>query len=53
MIVVAIIGILAALAIPTFVEMQLRAKRAEVPGNLDGIKTAQVGYEATYDAYVN
>jgi type IV pilus assembly protein PilA len=52
MIVVAIIGILAAIAIPNFVAMQLKAKRAEVPGNVDGIKTAQMGYDAAYDDFV-
>ena len=52
MIVVAIIGILAAIAIPNFVAMQYRAKRAEVPSNVDGIKTAQVGYEAAFDVFV-
>ena len=51
MIVVAIIGILAAIAIPNFVAMQLRAKRAEVPGNVDGIKTAEAAYEASYNEY--
>ena len=52
MIVVAIIGILAAIAIPNFVGMQYRAKRAEVPSNVDGIKTAQLGYDAAMDAFV-
>ena len=52
MIVVAIIGILAAIAIPNFVDMQYRAKRAEVPSNVDGIKTAQLAYEASFDAFV-
>ena len=37
MIVVAIIGILAAIAIPNFITMQLKAKRGELPGNVDGI----------------
>ena len=49
MIVVAIIGILAAIAIPNFVDMQYRAKRAEVPSNVDGIKTAQIAYDAAFD----
>ena len=52
MIVVAIIGILAAIAIPNFVEMQYRAKRAEVPSNVDGIKTAQMGYDAAFDEFL-
>ena len=52
MIVVAIIGILAAIAIPNFVEMQYRAKRSEAPGNVDGIKTAELSYDAAFDAFV-
>jgi len=52
MIVVAIIGILAAIAIPNFVSMQYRAKRAEVPSNVDGIKTAELAYEAAFDTFV-
>ena len=52
MIVVAIIGILAAIAIPNFVDMQYRAKRAELPSNVDGIKTAELAYEASFDQYV-
>ncbi|MEL6343841.1 MAG: prepilin-type N-terminal cleavage/methylation domain-containing protein [Myxococcota bacterium] len=52
MIVVAIIGILAAIAIPNFVNMQLRAKRAEVPANVDGIKTAELAYDAAFDEYI-
>jgi len=52
MIVVAIIGILAAIAIPNFVAMQYRAKRAEVPSNVDGIKTAQLAYDAAFDKFI-
>jgi len=52
MIVVAIIGILAAIAIPNFVAMQYRAKRAEVPGNVDGIKTSELAYDAAFDAFI-
>ena len=52
MIVVAIIGILAAIAIPNFVEMQYRAKRSEIPGNIDGIKTAELAYDAAFDAFI-
>ena len=52
MIVVAIIGILAAIAIPNFVAMQYRAKRAEVPSNVDGIKTAQLAYDAAFDTFI-
>ncbi len=53
MIVVAIIGILAAIAIPNFVAMQYKAKRAEVPSNVDGIKTAEIAYEAQFDNFVS
>ena len=49
MIVVAIIGILAAIAIPNFVAMQSKSKRPEVPGNVDAIKTAEL---ARFDAEV-
>jgi len=53
MIVVAIIGILAAIAIPNFVEMQYRAKRAENPACVDGIKTAEMGYDAAFDKFIS
>ena len=53
MIVVAIIGILAAIAVPNFVSMQYRSKRAEIPSNVDGIKTAQIAYDAAFDTYID
>ena len=53
LIVVAIIGALAAIAIPNFVEMTYRAKRAEVPENVTGIHTAQIAYEASYDVFLD
>jgi type IV pilus assembly protein PilA len=53
MIVVAIIGILAAIAIPNFVAMQLKAKRSEVPGNIDGVKTAEQAFDAAYDGFID
>jgi len=52
MIVVAIIGILAAIAIPNFVAMQYRSKRAEIPPNVDGIKTAELAYDAAFDMFM-
>ena len=52
MIVVAIIGILAAIAIPNFVEMQYRAKRAEIPSNVKAIKEVEMAYDAEYNTFV-
>ncbi len=46
------IGLCVFIAIPNFVTMQNRAKRAEAPANLDGIKTSQLAYEAAFDTYV-
>lgn len=40
------IGVVAAIAIPSFLAMQLRAKRAEAPTNLDGIRTAMAAAQA-------
>ena len=53
MIVVAIIGILAAIAIPNFVAMQLRSKRSEMPTNVEGIRTAELAYFNQYDTFVD
>ena len=53
MIVVAIIGILAAIAIPNFLQMMLRAKRAELPANLDGVRTAEIGYHAEWGEFTS
>jgi len=39
-------------ALSNFAESQYRAKRAEVPANVDGIKTAQLGYDAAFDTYL-
>lgn len=52
MIVVAVIGILAAIAVPSFVEMQLKAKRAELPGITDSLKMAETAYDASFDEYI-
>ncbi len=49
---VPMVGILAAIAIPNFVSMQLKAKRSEVPAYVDGLKTAQLAYDAAFDTYV-
>ena len=52
MIVVAIIGILAAIAIPNFLQYQLKAKTAEVKTNLAAIGTNQEAYRAETDNYM-
>jgi len=46
MIVVAIIGILAAIAIPNFLRFQAKSKQSEAKTNLGGIFTAQTSYMA-------
>ncbi len=53
MIAVAIIGILAAIAIPRAHEWSLKAKSAEAPTNVDGIITAQIAYEASMDEFID
>jgi type IV pilus assembly protein PilA len=53
MIVVAIIGILAAIAIPNFLRFQLRAKAGEGKVNLAAIRTAEEGFFAEFSTYVN
>jgi type IV pilus assembly protein PilA len=53
MIVVAIIGILAAIAIPNFVRFQLRSKSSEGKTNLAAIRTAEESYFAEYGTYIN
>jgi type IV pilus assembly protein PilA len=52
MIVVAIIGILAAIAIPNFLQFQLRSKTGEAKTNLAAIRTAEEGYFAEFNNYV-
>jgi prepilin-type N-terminal cleavage/methylation domain-containing protein len=52
MIVVAIIGILAAIAYPWYVRFQLRSKGAEGRMNLEGVRSAEHGYFAEYGTYV-
>ncbi|MEZ4218835.1 MAG: prepilin-type N-terminal cleavage/methylation domain-containing protein [Myxococcota bacterium] len=52
MIVVAIIGILAAIAIPNFLRFQLKSKTSEGKVNLAAIRTAEEAYLAEFGAYV-
>ena len=53
MIVVAIISILASLAIPRYLRMQLMSRRSEMAVNLKGIAVAEIAYEHLYESYVD
>ena len=53
MIVVAIIGILAAIAIPNFIKFQARSKQGEAKSNLKSLFTAQRSYFQEKDRYLN
>ncbi len=53
MIVVAIIGILAAVAIPNFVRFQLRSSASEGKTNLKAIAVAEEGFFSEFMTYVN
>jgi type IV pilus assembly protein PilA len=53
MIVVAIIGILSAIAIPNLLAMQIRSKRAELPMNCDAIRTAEIAYHAEWGNFTS
>ena len=52
MIVVAIIGILAAIAIPNFIRFQLRSKAGEGKLNLVAIRSAEGSYFGEYGTYI-
>ena len=53
MIVVAIIGILAAIAIPNFLKFQAKSKQSEAKSNLSAIFTGQTAYYGEYNNYSN
>jgi len=53
MIVVAIIGILAAIAIPNFLKFQAKSKQSEAKTNLAGIFTAETAYFGEANTYGN
>jgi len=53
MIVVAIIGILAAIAIPNFLRFQAKSKQSEAKSNLGGIFTAQTSYFSEYNGFAD
>ena len=52
MIVVAIIAILAAIAIPSFMRFAMKSKTSEATGNLSAIRTAEESYKAENDVYL-
>jgi type IV pilus assembly protein PilA len=52
MIVVAIIGILAAIAIPNFLNFRLKAKSSEAKSNLGAIRSTEVAYFAENSHYI-
>jgi len=52
MIVVAIIGLLAAVALPSFRNYQFSSKRAEAYTNLSGLVKSQKAYHAEHGAYI-
>jgi type IV pilus assembly protein PilA len=53
MIVVAIIGILAAIAIPSFLTYQTKAKQAEVKSNLNALFKVEMSYYAEKSEYTS
>lgn len=50
-IILGIIGVLATIAIPSFLRFQARAKQSEAKANLGGIFKTQKAYFAEYDTY--
>ena len=52
MIVVAIIGILAAIAIPNFLTYQKKSKTSEAKTCIGGIKTSEISYQTENDVYI-
>lgn len=53
MIVVSIIGILASIAIPSFINYQLTSKRAEAYANLAGLAKSQKAYFAEFGDFIS
>jgi type IV pilus assembly protein PilA len=53
MIVVAIIGILAAIAVPNFIKFQCRSKQSEAKGNLKALYVSQESFRAENDTYTD
>jgi type IV pilus assembly protein PilA len=53
MVVIAIIGILASIAIPQYVRFQMKSRTAEAKGNLAAIRTAQAAHFTEFGNYVS
>lgn len=53
MIVVALLGLLAAMAIPNFIRYQARSRRSEAFANLAGLSRAQIAYQAERESFVD
>lgn len=53
MIAVAIVGILASVAIPSYLHYQLTARTAEAKANLGGLSRSQLAYYSEYGSYVS
>ncbi|MBN2724534.1 MAG: prepilin-type N-terminal cleavage/methylation domain-containing protein [Deltaproteobacteria bacterium] len=53
LLVVVVIGILAAIAIPQFNSQSKKAKASEVPGMFTAIKTAQFAYKSEYGMFLS
>jgi type IV pilus assembly protein PilA len=52
MIVVAIIGILAAIAIPNFLQYQLKSRQSEAKTNLGAIRTTEISFNGEHGCYL-
>lgn len=53
MITVSIVGILSAIALPEYEQLLQRSKRTEIPMNVDGVRTVEVGYQAEWGVYTS
>ena len=53
MVTVASIGVLSAIAIPAGRDSQFKTKRAEIPANVAGIRTAELGYYAAWSKFLD
>ncbi len=51
LIVVAIIGVLAAIAVPNFLNAQMRAKLAQIEANMKALSTAMMMYRSDYNSF--